>query len=84
MYVTREDSWYPLLFQRALFPRNALVVWRPPDDTRESLTAVRERYDIRFAIWQGRPPTHLEVARRHDLGVLPGFDVPTYLAELSP
>ncbi len=75
-------GWYSRLWQRALYPRNAVVLLMR-DITPERIAELRRQYRPRYAISVGTPPIDPGFLWHRDLGVVPGSRQ-TWFGELRP
>jgi len=83
LYVpAAPEFWYSRLWQRALYPRNEVVVLQPPV-ARQTLRELRVRYGARFAVSAGDPPTDPGFLWRVDVGRAAGTGE-TWVGELRP
>jgi hypothetical protein len=64
-------GWYSRLWQRALYPRNLVIVVMR-DLQPERLQLLRRRFGARYAISVGSPPIDPGFLWHRDLGVVPG------------
>jgi hypothetical protein len=76
------EFWYSRLWQRALYPRNEVIVLQPPV-TPDRLRELRSRYGAHTAISAGDPPVDPGFAWKVDLGRASGAGE-TWLGELRP
>lgn len=75
-------GWYSRLWQRALYPRNLVIVLL--NDLRpEHLEELRKRYRVRYAISVGTPPIDPGFRWHRELGSVPGSHQ-TWFGELRP
>jgi hypothetical protein len=77
------EYWYSRLWQRALYPRNEVIVVEPPLSA-EVVRTLRDRYGVRFAISAGNPPSDPGFLWAVDLGPLPLGSAHNLLGELAP
>ena len=76
------EFWYSRLWQRALYPRNEVIVIQPPWD-RELVREMGSKHGARYVISAGRPPLDPGYLWRIDLGRLPGVSSETWFGELE-
>jgi hypothetical protein len=77
-----DGAWYTRLFQRALFPRNPVVVRYLPYSLADELSD-RRRWSIRHGLAIGNPPPNLEFVSHEDLGPLPALPDRLWFGELA-
>jgi hypothetical protein len=76
------EYWYSRLWQRALYPRNQVILQQPPIPAGR-LAELRARYGARFALAAGDPPADPGFLWKVDLGRAPGAGE-TWFGELGP
>ena len=75
------NAWQARLWQRAFFPRNAvLVVYQPYG---EGVRTLRRSYDIRYAVLVGPPPFDPGFRWKRDLGPLADMSARVIFGELE-
>ena len=80
---TVQEDWFSRLWQRALYPRNDMILVQPPL-TRERIQSLRDRYGVRYAISFGDPPLDPGFLWKVDLGRLPLVHGTDWFGELAP
>jgi hypothetical protein len=78
------ESWYSRMWERALYPRNAVVSLQPPELDPASFRRARERFGIRFAISVGNSSPGNGYRWSVPMGTLPGLDEEAWFGELAP
>ena len=78
-----DGKWYGLLFQRALFPRNRVIVRYLPL-SRADMQPLVTLYSIRYALAVGPPASNAGFRVRADLGPLPGLPYGVSFGEFAP
>jgi hypothetical protein len=78
------ESWYSRMWERALYPRNAVVSLQPPEIDAASVRRARERFGIRFAVSVGNPSPGNGYRWSVPIGTLPGVDGEAWFGELAP
>jgi hypothetical protein len=78
-----DGAWWARLFQRALYPRNIVVVRYEPlyaDELARSNQAWRFGYGVLLS----PEPSSLVLTNREDLGILPALPDRVWLGDFSP
>jgi hypothetical protein len=78
-----DGSWWTRLFQRALYPRNVVIVRYeplPPD----ALSRLRRDWRCGWGLVLAKEPTSVALANPEDLGNLPGMPDRVWLGMLPP
>jgi hypothetical protein len=78
-----DGAWYTRLFQRALYPRNEVVVRYLPFSSGDA-DQLRSKWSIRFGIELAPEPSSLAFAEHRDLGPLPAMPDRVFLGVLAP
>jgi hypothetical protein len=78
-----DGSWYTRLFQRALYPRNDVIVRYLPFTSAEA-ERVRRAWPIRYGIVFDVAPSSLDLLDRRDLGALPAMPDHVFFGKLAP
>jgi hypothetical protein len=82
--ASRTDGpWWARLFQRALYPRNSLVVRYEPLPADE-LAQLNRVWRFRHGVLLSREPSSLVLSSREDLGSLPGLSDHVWLGDFAP
>ena len=79
---TVPEYWYSRLWQRALYPRNEVVIQQPPVPPGR-LNELRAKYRARFAVAAGDPPVDPGFLWKVDLGRVNGPGE-AWFGELKP
>ena len=77
------EYWYSRLWQRALYPRNDVILVQPPL-SRKRFESLRRRYGARYAISYGVPPWDPGFLWKTNLGPLPLVEGDNWFGELAP
>jgi hypothetical protein len=78
-----DGAWYTRLFQRALYPRNDVVVRYPPF-SRQDEGVLRRKWPIHFGVELAPEPSRLDFADHRDLGPLPAMPDRVFIGTLAP
>ena len=77
-----DGSWYTRLFQRALYPRNAVVVRYLPLSGSDA-SALRRTRPLRYGVSLSPAPAALDFATVRDLGALPAMPDHVWIGALA-
>ncbi len=72
LVASPADAWQARLWQRALYPRNEVVVRYAPEPGFEELERLRHSRRVDFVMALGPVPDGLTLAGKKDLGGMPG------------
>ncbi|HKD18961.1 MAG TPA: hypothetical protein VKG23_14000 [Thermoanaerobaculia bacterium] len=78
-----DGSWYTRLFQRALYPRNDVVVRYLPLSARD-VASVRRVWSIHHGLELDTAPKSLALQHPEDLGALPAMPDHAFLGSVTP
>jgi len=78
-----DGSWYTRLFQRALYPRNPVVVRYLPLSARD-IEALRRSWPIRYGMLLDVAPSSLALDPPRDLGALPAMPDHLFFGAVRP
>ena len=78
-----DGSWYTRLFQRALYPRNDVVVRYLPLSP-EDIVSVRRAWSIHHGLEFDAAPSSLALQHPKDLGALPAMPDHVFLGSMTP
>jgi hypothetical protein len=78
-----DGSWYTRLFQRALYPRNDVVVRYLPLSPRD-VASVRRVWSILHGLEFDAAPSSLGLQHPEDLGALPAMPDHVFLGSVAP
>lgn len=78
-----DGAWYTRLFQRALYPRNDVVVRYLPLSSRDA-DGLRRKWSIRHGVELAPEPSSLAFTEHRDLGPLPAMPDRVFIGVLAP
>ncbi len=78
-----EGAWWARLFQRALYPRNVVVV-RYLQPSREELARLNRAWRFGYGLLLSPEPSPLGLSRPEDLGILPTLPDHVFLGDFPP
>jgi hypothetical protein len=78
-----DELWYTRLLQRALYPRNAIIIRYQPL-AHDDAASLRRRWSIRHGIALDASPPDIGFRDAEDLGSLPALSHRVWLGELAP
>jgi hypothetical protein len=78
-----DGSWWARLFQRALYPRNPIVVRYEPLPSAQ-LARLRREWGLGWGLLLAPDASSLPFADREDLGTLPAMPDRVWLGPLTP
>lgn len=78
-----EGAWWARLFQRALYPRNAVVVRYQPLPAAE-LEQLNRAWRFGYGLLLSPEPSSLTLSNREDLGILPTLPNHVWLGAFAP
>jgi hypothetical protein len=79
-----EENWYSRMWERALYPRHAVVSLQPPGLDPARIRRASEAFGTRFAISVGDPSPGAGYRWTAPLGRLPGLEQESWFGELNP
>jgi hypothetical protein len=77
------ETWNARMFQRGLYPGNAVIVLFVPVPDAVAMARLRGRHGLRYAISMGDPPADPGFLQHEDLGPLPDSDERVWFGELA-
>lgn len=78
-----DGGWYARLFQRALYPRNRVIVGYMPLAPAD-IASLRRQWSARYGLALGVPPPDLGFLNHEDLGSLPAMKDRVWFGQVGP
>jgi hypothetical protein len=78
-----DGAWYARLFQRALYPRNVVVVRYVPL-TGPERDLLRRQWSLGYGLAMGVPPPDVGFLAHEDLGTLPALPDRVWFGKIGP